>query len=94
MAGTIYESLWVAPKSMGGTNVAPGWHKRRTKRQVDGTIYAVDGNIYGCEVLTTDCRFMAGTKSTIYARWMAPFTRDGWHHLRMRRYFIEVRVFS
>jgi hypothetical protein len=94
MAGTIYESLWVAPKSMGGTNVAPGWHKRRTKRQVDGAIYAVDGNIYGCEVLTTDCRFMAGTKSTIYARWMAPFTRDGWHHLRMRRYFIEVRVFS
>ena len=67
MAGTIYESLWVAPKSMGGTNVAPGWHKRRTKRQVDGTIYAVDGNIYGCEVLTTDCRFMAGTKS------------NGWH---------------
>jgi hypothetical protein len=82
MAGTIYESLWVAPKSMGGTNVAPGWHKRRTKRQVDGTIYAVDGNIYGCEVLTTDCRFMAGTKST----WLAPkvrFTRGGWHRLRV-----------
>jgi hypothetical protein len=73
---------------MGGTKIY-GWHKRSTKRQMDGTIYAVDGNIYGCEVLTTDCRFMAGTKST----WLAPKVH-GWHHLRMRRYFIEVRVFS
>jgi hypothetical protein len=66
---------------MGGTKIY-GWHKRRTKRQMDGTIYAVDGNIYGCEVLTTDCRFMAGTKST----WLAPFTGGSiyGHHFRMR----------
>jgi len=72
------EVLTTDCRSMGGTKVG-GWHKRRTKRQMDGTIYAVDGNIYGCEVLTTDCRFMAGTKST----WLAPKVH-GWHHLRMR----------
>jgi hypothetical protein len=67
---------------MGGTKIY-GWHKRRTKRQMDGTIYAVDGNIYGCEVLTTDCRFMAGTKST----WLAPFTGGSIYGHRLRAPF-------
>jgi hypothetical protein len=43
-AWTPCEVLTTDCRSMGGTKVH-GWHKRRTKRQMDGTIYAVDGNI-------------------------------------------------